>query len=161
VETSGSIRVGELEVRTHEHVVAVAGAEVPLSPREFEIVRMLTEHPGWVLSADQLAQDPDEGDYSPESISVLISRIRHKLIEAGACDLVETVRGVGYRIHPNPAAPHSTVPIDDATSELRDASWQLQEAVIQVEHDGSPEELRATTELLRRTCQTIADREAD
>ena len=91
--------VGDLEVRSREHVVLVRGGEVPLSSREFEIVRALAARPGWVLSPSQLAADSDESDYSPESVSVLVSRIRHKLAEAGAADMVETVRGYGYRLN--------------------------------------------------------------
>lgn len=87
-----------LLVRPHEHVVAVQGHEINLTPREYEIARTLVEHPGWVFSAEQLAADDAVSDYSPESVSVLVSRLRRKLNDAGALDAIETVRGFGYRL---------------------------------------------------------------
>lgn len=147
--------VGDLEVRSREHVVLVRGSEVPLSSREFEIVRALAEHPGWVFSPSQLAAESDETDYSPESVSVLVSRIRHKLTEAGADDVVETVRGVGYRMHS--LAAHGDLPSEAARAnrELRDAMWLLQEAAIEVEHAGSAEQQRAAAEALEHARRSI------
>lgn len=144
------ICVGEIEIRPHEHVVRAHGQEVPLTSREFDIIMMLAEHPGWVFSANQLAGESEEGDYSPESVSVLVSRLRQKLATAGATDIVETVRGIGYRLHSS-AAPCDE-PAAEATvrRELRDASWQLHEAVIEVEHSGtSQQQLEATDALVR------------
>jgi len=142
--------VGDLEVRPREHTVLVNGSDVPLSSREFDIVRMLAEHPGWVFSASQLSGDSEEGDYSPESVSVLVSRLRHKLAAEGAPDVVETVRGVGYRLHPARAPGVESPESAGVSRELRDAFWQLQEAVIEVEHSGSVEQQRAVVELLER-----------
>ena len=149
------IRVGDLEVRAHEHAVLVHGHGVPLSSREFEIVRMLAEHPGWVFSADQLSGDSEEGDYSPESVSVLVSRIRHKFAVAGAPDAVDTVRGVGYRLHSARAPYGESSEAADVSRELRDASWQLQEAVIEVEHSGNPEQQRAAADVLEHSRRGI------
>lgn len=142
------ICVGELEVRRHEHVVLAHGQEVPLTSREFDIVAMLAEHPGWVFSAEQLAGDSDETDYSPESVRVLVSRVRQKFAVAGVPEMVDTVRGFGYRMHP------SLAPCDDAaegkedSQNLRDAAWQLQEAVIEVVHTGTVEQQREATKVL-------------
>lgn len=157
----GIICVGDMEVRSHEHAVLVHGNDVPLSSREFGIVRMLAEHPGWVFSASQLSDDADGGAYSPESVSVLVSRVRHKLAAQGAQDAVETVRGVGYRLRAA-KAPHVAAPESDGVSrELRDAFWLLQEAVIEVEHSGSAEQQHAVVELLegarRATFASLAE----
>jgi DNA-binding winged helix-turn-helix (wHTH) protein len=155
MSAAGAICVGDVEVRAHEHAVLVHGDEVPLSSREFAIVRTLAEHPGWVFSATQLSGDPEEGEYSPESVSVLVSRLRHKLAEAGAPDVVETVRGVGYRLH------GARVPFEEsseavaASRELRDAAWRLQEAVIEVEHSGNLEQQQAAAGLLERARRGI------
>ena len=149
------ICVGDLEVRAHEHAVVLHGQPVPLSSREFEIVRMLAEHPGWVFSAGQLSGDPEEGDYSPESVSVLVSRIRHKFAEAGTPDVVDTVRGVGYRLHSARAPHRESSEAVDASRELRDASWQLQEAVIEVEHSGSLEQRREAADVLEDSRRAV------
>lgn len=152
---TGAICVGDLEIRAHEHAVCVRGSDVPLSMREFEIVRMLAEHPGWVFSASQLSGDPGQGDYSPESVSVLVSRLRHKLAEAGAPDVVETVRGVGYRLHATQPPQGVTGEIADASRALKDAAWQLDEAVIEVEHSGTATQKRAAAEALDAARRSI------
>ena len=145
------IRLGELEIRPHEHVVLVGEKEVQLSSREFEIVMALAEHPGWVFSAGQLSGSSETGDYSPESVSVLVSRLRHKFADAGAPDLVETVRGFGYRLHsPRPAREGPPEIAPSVSHELRDALWLLQEAAIEVEHSGSPEQRHAAAEVLEQ-----------
>ena len=155
---TNDICVGQLEVRPHEHIVLAQGQEVPLTSREFEIVMMLAEHPGWVFSAEQLAGDSesDVGDYSPESVSVLVSRLRQKLASAGVEDMVETVRGFGYRLHPSlGACDEPSSEAVDARQELRDAAWQLQEAVIEVVHTGTIEQQREATEALEATRRAI------
>jgi DNA-binding winged helix-turn-helix (wHTH) protein len=149
------ICVGELQIRPREHTVIAHGQEVPLTSREFDIVMMLAEHPGWVFSSNQLAGESDEGDYSPESVSVLVSRLRQKLAAAGASDVVETVRGIGYRLHA------SAVPCEEPSAatavrrELRDASWQLNEAVFEVEHSGTVEQQLDATDALVRARHAI------
>lgn len=161
VRATDNICVGDLEVLAREHAVLIHGSEVPLSSREFEIVRMLAEHPGWVFSASQLSGDPEEGDFSPESVSVLVSRLRHKLATAGAPDVVETVRGVGYRLH-SARAPHDESSEGaSASRELRDAAWQLQEAVIEAEHSGTLDQQRAVVDVLEQARRAVYARLAE
>jgi len=155
VPEQGSLFIGDLEIRPHERIALVQGQEVALTSREFEIVMIMAEHPGWVFSATQLTGDPDEGDYSPESVSVLVSRVRQKLASAGAVDVVETVRGFGYRLRASAASGEESAGASSASRDLRDASWQLQEAVIEVEHSGSSEQQRAVTELLDQARRSV------
>ncbi|PKQ36874.1 MAG: hypothetical protein CVT59_10315 [Actinobacteria bacterium HGW-Actinobacteria-1] len=144
-----------LRVRVHEHVVTVHGREVNLTPREYEIVSALYERPGWVLSAEQLAGDADDSDYSPESVSVLVSRLRHKLAEAGAPDAIETVRGFGYRLRAGAREGDVTSESAEEGNALRDASWELQEAVLAVEHAGTDEERLHAVEALETARRAI------
>lgn len=147
--------MGDLEVRPHERVVLVQGHDVPLTSGEFDIVETLAEHPGWVYSAEQLCRGPESCDHSPESVSVLVSRLRHRLAEAGLPDAVETVRGFGYRLRA-PAAPGGESSAVAAVSrELRDASWRLQQAVIEAEHSGTPEQQGAATAALETARHAI------
>ncbi len=152
---SESISVGDLEIRPREHAVFASGREVPLTSREFEIMMKLAEHPGWVFSASQLADDDGQSDFSPESVSVLVSRVRQKLASAGAADLVETVRGFGYRLHAPRDSDAETITATTARRELRDALWQLQEVVIEVEHSGSPEQRTIVHEILDSSRRAI------
>jgi len=68
-------------------------------------------------------------------VSVLVSRIRQKLTTSGAPDLVETVRGFGYRLHAPEGPCEEPAAAVAANRELRDTMWQLQEAVIEVHLD--------------------------
>jgi len=156
MEPLRSICIGDLEIRPNEHAIRVRGHKVPLTVREFDIVAMLAEHPGWTYSAGQLSGDPDEGGYSAESVSVLVSRLRKKLADAGAPAVVETIRGVGYRLHSSSATCEAEVPpAHQADRELRDALWQLQEAVIEVERVGDEERAREVTDLLERARRAV------
>lgn len=143
-----------LVVRPHEHVVEVRGREIGLTAREYEIVTRLVEHPGWVFSAEQLSAEADESDYSPESVSVLVSRVRRKLAEAGEHDAIETVRGFGYRLRLWPHE-HDTEETASSSAPLRDASWHLQEVVLEVEHTGTDEQRRTAIDALERARHTI------
>lgn len=147
-----------LVVLAHEHLVSVGGVELDLTAREFEIVSTLAEHPGWVFSPDELAAADDLRDYSPESVSVLVSRLRRKFASAGAPAAIETVRGFGYRLS-EPAREPRASSGHDASAEmaLLEASWRLQEAVLEVEHSGDDDRRLLAAEALDSARTAIQD----
>jgi DNA-binding winged helix-turn-helix (wHTH) protein len=145
-----------LAVHPHQHVAEVHGHELDLTPREFEIMLRLVEHPGWVFSAEQLASEGDEGDYSPESVSVLVSRLRRKLARAGASDAIETVRGFGYRLRPAPQGGEATE-ASAGCDVLRDAGWRLWETVIEAERFGTEQQRRDAAAVLEAARRAIAE----
>ena len=151
----GDIVACGLELRPHEREVLVAGVPVELTSREFEILARLAEHPGWVFSADQLAEDSDAREYSAESVSVHMSRLRHKLSATGAPDAVETVRGFGYRLRAGDADETAAEVAGGVDRSLRDALWQLSEAVHEVEHAGGPAQRLSATDSLERSRREI------
>jgi len=155
VAVQDNIVLGEIEIRPHERTVLAKGQEVPLTTAEFDIVMMLAEHPGWVYSADQISGDAYDAEMSPESVSVLVSRLRRRLAEAGLPDVIETVRGFGYRLHPMRGLAGEEPPADAETCALRDAAWQLQETVIRLEHAGTPEQKCTATETLDSASRAI------
>lgn len=154
MESGGIRHAGGLVVDTHRHTVRFGEAEVDLTCRECEILEMLAEHPGWVYSPGQLAEDPVEGEHSADSVSVLVARIRHKLADVGAQDVVQTVRGFGYRLRTEHTADEA-VELADSDRTLRDAAWQLHERVIELEHRGTPEQHRQAAEILDDACGAI------
>lgn len=92
------LSVGGLELSPEEHKVTVNGVPVTLTLKEFELLRTLMEHPGIVLTRDQLLTDIWGMDYDGETrtVDVHVRTLRQKL---GACGgMIETVRGVGYRM---------------------------------------------------------------
>ena len=89
---------GELTMNTNEHTVAVNGDRVILTLKEFDILQSMLSHPGVVFTRDQLLTDIWGVDFDGETrtVDVHMRTLRQKL---GACaDLIETVRGVGYRM---------------------------------------------------------------
>ena len=93
-----TIRIGRLGVKQMEHKVSVGGSEVVLTLKEYELLRKFLQHPGIVFSRDKLLNDIWGYEFSGETrtVDVHIRTLRQKLGEAG--ELIETIRGVGYRM---------------------------------------------------------------
>ena len=91
--TAGSL-AGDVKRRA----VTVDGEPVILTYKEFELLCYLLENRGVVLSRDQILTKIWDYNYSGETrtVDVHIRTLRQKLGDAGA--LIETVRGVGYRL---------------------------------------------------------------
>lgn len=89
---------GSLAVNVKRRAVTVDGEPVILTYKEFELLCYLLENRGVVLSRDQILTKIWDYNYSGETrtVDVHIRTLRQKLGDAGA--LIETVRGVGYRL---------------------------------------------------------------
>jgi DNA-binding response OmpR family regulator len=101
--------VGPLVVEHDAHRVLVAGREVALTRREFDLLAALAEHPGWVYDRDHLMLGVwgySSADVETRVVDQHVANLRRKLEAAGAQGLLETVRGVGYRLRatPDPAS---------------------------------------------------------
>jgi two-component system phosphate regulon response regulator PhoB len=82
--------------------VTVAGQPVDLTYTEFQVLSLLARRPGWVFTRSQIVDLVRGDDYpvTDRSVDVQIVGLRRKLGEYGK--LVETVRGVGYRMRERP-----------------------------------------------------------
>jgi two-component system response regulator RegX3 len=90
----------ELDESTHE--VTHDGEPIDLTPREFELLACLMRHRGKVLSRDQLLRQAWGWEIVVETktVDTHIKRLRDKLEAAGVDpNVVETVRGYGYRLN--------------------------------------------------------------
>lgn len=89
---------GSLAVDVKRRAVTADGEPVILTYKEFELLCYLLENRGVVLSRDQILTKIWDYNYSGETrtVDVHIRTLRQKLGDAGA--LIETVRGVGYRL---------------------------------------------------------------
>lgn len=101
-----------LYVDVKRHNVAVNGQEISLTYKEFELLCYLLENHGVVLTRDQILSKIWDYNYSGETrtVDVHIRTLRQKLGAMGA--LIETVRGVGYRI-----AEKAPMPADGGENE--------------------------------------------
>ena len=95
-QSQAEYAVGPLYVCPARHVVRVNGQDVTLTLKEYEVLKMLLE------TRDQLLNRIWGYSFDGESrtVDVHIRTLRQKLMEAG--ELIETVRGVGYKIGVRP-----------------------------------------------------------
>ncbi len=95
-----SVEAGGVRMELHQHRVFVRGEEVPLRRKEFELLRLLVENAGRVLTRDVLIDRVWGSDYigDTKTLDVHVKRLRSR-VEADPSDprLITTVRGVGYR----------------------------------------------------------------
>jgi two-component system alkaline phosphatase synthesis response regulator PhoP len=91
-------RIGGLYVCPEKHVVQADGADVALTYKEFELLCLLLENRGIVLTRNTIMDKVWGFEFERENrtLDVHIRTLRAKLGEAGNC--IETVRGVGYKI---------------------------------------------------------------
>jgi two-component system, OmpR family, KDP operon response regulator KdpE len=103
-DESGRIVVGPLLFDPVRHEVHVAGRLVDLTPREFEILRVLLAHRGRLVTKGRILRAVWGEAYSREDsyVYVHVSRLRGKLAAADPAgvlhDLIVTEPGVGYRV---------------------------------------------------------------
>ena len=92
---------GDLEVRPLAGEVTVGGQPVALTRTEFRLLCELAEHPGMVLSRQQLLERVWEYSYGDERlVDVHVGRLRQKIEdEPSAPSRLVTVRGMGYKLH--------------------------------------------------------------
>ncbi|MBW4552732.1 MAG: response regulator transcription factor [Aphanocapsa sp. GSE-SYN-MK-11-07L] len=90
------LKVGELTLDLRTRKVQVGDRWLELPAREFTLAEMFLRHPGQVLSREQLLDRVWGYDYDPGSnvVDVYVGYLRKKL----GSDLIETVRGMGYRL---------------------------------------------------------------
>lgn len=91
------LKHGDLIVDTAKHEVSVKNKVIELTATEFKLLAMLMERRGRVQSRDRLLTDVwgYEGDVDTRTVDTHVRRLREKL--GKVADLIETVRGVGYR----------------------------------------------------------------
>ncbi len=97
LEKDQVIRAGQLQIHPGKREVLMEDKPVELTFTEFEILRYLAGHPGWVFTRYQIVNALKGEDYpvTDRSVDVQIAGLRKKLGPSG--ELIETIRGVGYR----------------------------------------------------------------
>lgn len=98
VKEQSEYTVGPLYVCPDKHIVTVNGKSTALTLKEFEMLCMLLKNRNVVLTRDQILNKIWGYSFDGESrtVDVHVRTLRQKLGEAG--DLIETVRGIGYKI---------------------------------------------------------------
>jgi two-component system response regulator AdeR len=95
----GILRVGPLEIDSEKVVARLEGLRLELTLSEFRLLETLARTPGKAFSRAELLEAalPDS-DALERVVDVHLKNLRKKLEAAGGAGLLETVRGVGYRL---------------------------------------------------------------
>ena len=94
------LSAGALVMDVDRHTVAFGGQPIELTQREFDLLRVLLENKGIVLSRNTLMERVWGYDYMGETniVDVYVRYLRGKIDDVYGVKLVQTVRGVGYVI---------------------------------------------------------------
>ncbi len=91
---------GNIVMDLDRRKVTKAGLEAPLSPREFEVFQILMQEPGRIFSRDEICERiwEREHEYDTKTVEIFIMRLRKKLDTNKQPSIIETIRGIGYRL---------------------------------------------------------------
>jgi DNA-binding response OmpR family regulator len=100
IASAHRIEIGNLRIDLDARRVLVAGAEVALRTKEFELLTAFAASAGIVLSRDQLLERVWGGEFDGDTrtVDVHVSRLRDRLDAVHATVEIETLRSVGYRL---------------------------------------------------------------
>jgi DNA-binding response OmpR family regulator len=94
------IRMDDLVLNRMSHVVRLGCDEIQLSPREFQLLDLLVQNKGQVLPREIILERiwGCESEVAPKTIDATVKLIRKKLHSFGKQDLLQSIRGVGYKL---------------------------------------------------------------
>jgi len=97
VPNRGRVTVEDVTVDLDAHRVTVGDREIPLTRKEYDLLAALARRAGTVVTRDELLADVWQTTWAgnPHTVEVHVAALRAKLGDPG---LVQTVRGVGYRL---------------------------------------------------------------
>ncbi len=97
------LSVGDLLMDLVKHEVTRGGSPVELTAREFSLLEYLLRSPGRVLTRVQICEQVWSYNFDPGTnlVDVYIQRLRKKIDGDASVKLIETIRGVGYRVNPD------------------------------------------------------------
>lgn len=102
-----AISVGPIAISLEMRTVAIAGAELDLTPKEFDLLVLFARNPGRAFSRDYLLERiwTNEYEVTDRTVDTHVQRLRKKL--GDGADLIRTVWGIGYKLHVSAASPPS------------------------------------------------------
>lgn len=114
----GRLRLGAIELDPARRAVSVAGNAVHLTPREYELLKVLLSNQGRLVTRERLLRAVWGLEYTDARayLHVYVGRLRRKLGQAGVGpqieEMISTETGIGYRV----AADKPAVPADASTA---------------------------------------------
>ncbi|MGL4282687.1 MAG: winged helix-turn-helix domain-containing protein, partial [Eubacterium aggregans] len=100
VESSDRLVVQGAVLSTKELTLSYQDDRLELTKNEYRILKVLMEHPGQVISRDQLMEKLWETDryIDDNTLTVNVTRLRKRLAEIGLTNFITTKRGLGYLV---------------------------------------------------------------
>jgi DNA-binding response OmpR family regulator len=104
IQSDPVLRIGQLEIDTTSRLVHCQGRLADLSPREYALLEYLARNAGQALSRTQIAARVWGFEFAHDSnvVDVYIGYLRRKLDTDPDTKLIHTVRGIGFRLSPEP-----------------------------------------------------------
>ena len=103
-EKSTKLRCNDLMLDTVSHLAYRFGNEIELTTKEYALLEYLIRNKNRILSRSNITQHVWKHNFDPESniIDVYIKRLRSKIEREDAKPLIQSIRGVGYRMRETP-----------------------------------------------------------
>lgn len=94
--------VGDFEMDFRTREVRRGGEVIPLTAKEWELLELLVENEGTIVTRPQITQRVWDENHDPFTnvLEVLVRRLRRKIDEGYETKLIHTIRGAGYRFGP-------------------------------------------------------------
>jgi DNA-binding response OmpR family regulator len=94
------ITLHDLVLNRNGHFVRFGNEEIQLSPREYQLLDLLVQNKGQVIPREVILERiwGLDSDVAPKTIDATVKLIRKKLDKAGKQELIQSVRGVGYKL---------------------------------------------------------------
>lgn len=101
------ITLGDLEIDTRANRVRLEGQALTLTTKEYAVIEYLAHNAGQIVSRQALSEQVWNAEYDPFSnvIEVYINRLRRHISRVSAAKLIQTIRGEGYMLQLDAAAP--------------------------------------------------------
>lgn len=100
VDRKSVLRYQDIELDHRKHLARRGGRRLELTPKEFQLLEYFLLHPEEVVKRTELLEKVWELQFDPESnvVDVHVGNLRRKLCMDGEPQVIQTVRGVGYRL---------------------------------------------------------------
>lgn len=100
VEPNQVYQLDDAQLDTKAHRVTNADSEITLTHREYDLLQFFLAHPDEVFTRDDLLDQVWGADFLGQQnvVDVYVGYLRNKITSPGAAPLIQTVRGVGYKL---------------------------------------------------------------
>lgn len=100
------LTAGDLEIDTRSHRVSLAGTPLSLTTKEYSVLEYLVRNNGRIVTREEIAEHVWNQEFDPFTnvIDVYINRLRRHLEKVSPRRVIQTVRGAGYMVEPEPTA---------------------------------------------------------